>query len=61
MLTEGARVREALEAAVALERPLTRVQPQVLRQVVLVLERLLTLGAGIRPLIFEKKKKKNGV
>jgi hypothetical protein len=47
VLAERARVGEGLEAVLAPERPLSRVQPSVLRQVVLVLEGLVTNGARV--------------
>ena len=51
VLAVGARVREPLEALGALEGLLAGVQPPVLRQVVLVLERLVAVAALVRTLI----------
>ena len=48
VLRIGAAVREPLEAFGTLERFLAAVQPAVLRQVVLVLESLVTLGTLVR-------------
>lgn len=50
VLAVGARVRELLEALAALVGLLPRVQPLVLRQVVLVLEGLRALHALVRTL-----------
>lgn len=50
MLTVRTRVREAFEALDTLERLLAAVQPLVLRQVVLVLERLVAHVALVRSL-----------
>ena len=54
VLAVGAGVREALEALGALKRLLARVQPLVLRQVVLVLERLVAVGALVRSLVWKQ-------
>ena len=51
VLAEGARVGETFEAAVAFEGPLASVQAQVLRQMVLVLEGLVALGARVGSLV----------
>ncbi len=51
VLAVGAGVGEALEAPVALERSVSRVEASVLSQVVLVLESLLTDGAWVGSLI----------
>ena len=51
VLTEAARVAEGLEADVALVGPLSRVQPGVLLEMVLVLEGLGAHGAGVGTLV----------
>ena len=51
VLAVGAGVGEALEALGALEGLLAGVEPAVLGEVVLVLERLVAVRALVRPLI----------
>ena len=51
VLAERARVAKSFEAAVALEGPLASVQSQVLRQMVLVLEGLVAICAGVGSLV----------
>ena len=56
VLAVGAGVREALQALGALERLLAGVQPLVLGQVVLVLERLVAVGALVGALVCKSVK-----
>ncbi len=55
VLAVGAGVGEALVTTVTLEGSVPCVKAHVLCEVMLVLESLVTYGAGIRPLIYNKR------